>query len=462
MAQDSLLITWDDNCVGEEGYYLEKKVDGGSWISPYVKLNNNIEYFLDKVNAFEIIDYRLTAYFGESESKTLEKNITTTLGAPSNLALTKPDINKVQLDWQDNSIGESGFKIDRKIGDLPWELEIAIIDSNITSWINDVDFPAATLQYRVSSFIDDVSSGYCAPQTVNIRLNLIGFYNTTGDAQDIEVNNLIAYVADNYNGLEIINCSNTNTPTSQLNIPIPDRTLSASLAEDFLYVASNTGESPGVFSKIDLISSTEPILTGYTSIPGIPNGIAISGDHAYIASGEMGLTTVYVTSQNPIVITTTSTSGFARNIAIEDHYAYVTNGLNGLTILDILNPANPNVLSNVPASGLANNVAISNNYAFVTNGEDGLDIIDISDPSNPTIQNNYQTNGFVYDVVVQDNYAYLIDKFLGIIILDITDIDNIYQMGIYAMDTEPIAVYNFGSYLFVADNEGMKIIQVRS
>ncbi len=461
-AQDSVKITWQDNCVGEEGYCLEKRINNEKWISPYLKIESNTESYIDKVNAFESIEYRLFAYFGDSESNSLNNSIKTTLGAPSHLQLTKPDVNKIRLNWVDNSFGEDGFYIDRKLGELPWETKIATIDSNKTFWIDDVDFPAATLQYRVCSYLGEISSSYCETQTVNVRLDLIGSFKTAGEAIDIEVNNLFAFVADNYNGLEVIDCNNTDKPSQLVNLEIPDRTLSASLSGNFIYVASNSGKSPGLLTKIDLSVPENPYITGSAKIDGVPNGIAVAGDHAYIASGKAGLTTAYISSMSPIIITNTSTNGLARNLCLDGHYAYITNGLDGFSIMDVQNPANPSLIASLPASGLANNIAIANGIAFVTNGEDGLDIFDVNNASAPFLLKNYQTNGFVYDVAVQDNYVYLIDKDLGIIILDISDINNPYQIAIYPMQTKPVSVYNFGSYLFITDNEGMKIIQVRS
>ncbi|MFO7896239.1 MAG: hypothetical protein R6U84_04835 [Candidatus Cloacimonadales bacterium] len=462
ISQNNLLIQWQDKAVGEEGYIIEKQVDGGNWVSPYARIESNKESYIDQVDAFETINYKVYAYFGNDKSTTLSESIQTTLGSPDNLSLSKPDDNKVRLTWQDNSNGEEGFFIDRKLGELEWETEIARVDSNVTEYIDDVDFPAATLQYRVYGFSGAAYSGYSNPEEINIRLNLIGEYQTAGAAKAVIVEDLVAYIADNYNGLEIVNCFTPNSPQQITNISIPDRTLAASLEGDFVYVTSNSGAAPGLISKIDLNDMQAPFLTGSATISGIPNGIATLGDHAYIASGDAGLVTAYISAMNPAIVTNTATGGFARKVTISGHYAFVTNGLDGFSILNVLNPAAPTLLSTHPASGLANNIAVQNGLACLTNGENGADFFDVSNPHSAVFLHNYQNDGFIYDAEIVGNYAYLVDKDRGILLLDISDINSPYQMGIYRMDTEPVSVYNYGSYLFITDNEGLKIVQVRS
>ena len=460
-TQNQILLTWKDHCLGEEGYIIDKKISGGSWISPYAKLAENTDHFLDQATPFENVEYRIYAFMGSSNSKSISSEIFTSLGAPSNLELSKPDFNKIRLDWLDNSMGEDGFYIDRKLGKLPWEPQYAAVDSNINYFIDDVDFPAATLQYRIYAYQNEYTSAYSNVDTINIHLDLIGSYQTDGNALDVKVKNLIAYVADNYNGIEVVNCFNPDDPQQITNIPIPDRALEASLEDNFLYVVSNSGDSPGLLSKIDLSNYLNPQFVGYANIDGIPNSISTSGDHAYIAAGNSGLLVAYITPMNPAVVTNVSTGGIARKATVDGLYAYVTNGLDGFSIFDISSPSDPELISSFPSTGLANNIAVENGIACITNGENGADIFDVNDPNNPIFITNFPAEGFIYDVAIQENYIYLIDKDNGVIILDITDVNNPYQIGNFSMQTEPVSVCNFGSYLFITDNEGFKIIQVR-
>jgi hypothetical protein len=459
--QNQILLTWKDHCIGEEGYIIDKKTSDGAWISPYAKLTENTVSYLDQTDLFENVQYRIYAFMGSSNSRSISSEIFTSLGAPSNLELSKPDFNKIRLDWIDNSLGEDGFYIDRKLGKLPWQTQYATVDSNKIFFIDDVDFPAATLQYRIYAYQGEYTSNYSNADTINIHLELIGSYTTDGDALDVKVKNLIAYIADNYNGIEVVSCLNPDDPEQITNIPIPDRALDSSLEDNFLYVVSNSGDSPGLLSKIDLSNYLNPQYVGSADIDGIPNSISTSGDHAYIAAGSDGLLVAYITSMNPAIVTNISTGGIARKITIDGFYAYVTNGLDGFSIFDISSPSNPEMISSFPSTGLANNIAVNNGIACITNGEDGADIFDVNNPNNPIFITNFPGEGFIYDVAIQENYIYLIDKNKGVIILDVSDINNPYQIGNFSMQTDPVSACNFGSYLFVTDNEGLKIIQVR-
>nr|MBC8415500.1 fibronectin type III domain-containing protein [Candidatus Cloacimonadota bacterium] len=76
------------------------------------------------------------------------------LTAPSNLTLEQIDLESIQLNWQDNSSAEEGFRIDRKIGENEWEENYQILPENSTTFIDSELITIDNYSYRVRAFAD--------------------------------------------------------------------------------------------------------------------------------------------------------------------------------------------------------------------------------------------------------------------------------------------------------------------
>ena len=86
------------------------------------------------------------------------------LNAPSNLELTLVGSNLVKLAWQDNSTEAIEFMIDRKEGEFDWYENYAEVESNITSFIDNIPTESNTVySYRVRSFDGSDYSDYSIP-----------------------------------------------------------------------------------------------------------------------------------------------------------------------------------------------------------------------------------------------------------------------------------------------------------
>ena len=471
-SQNELQISWEDNSIGEDGFIIDKKIGEGSWDKKYRNLCPNTSSFIDQTELFTTVSYRAYAFTGDSDTETIENTIFPTLPAPDSLVLTKPDPNKIKLSWLDKSSGEEGFFIDRKIGGLDWETEYASVDSNVTTWIDDINLPCGTFYYRVRAFSSTFYSGFSNEESINIRLDIISATNTPGEATDVYCFNWYVFIADKYSGLSIVNWVDPSNPAiiTYNQGGLPDRTSSVFVRDEICYVSSHSATNdPGMFYMIDVSEfindPTQPFpdvlyIIGSCETNGIPKDIFAFGDYAFIADGDAGLSTI-ICSGPPHSISNLSTNGDARNLFVQNSYAYIANGLNGgLVILDIVDPSNPVLVSNLPLEGLAQGIFVNGNYAYLANGENGLEIIDISDVNSPSLISNLDIQGFASSVFADDNYIYMTDKDNGFLVIDISDHYAPYILGTVSMTTQPVSVYLSGSYAFVADNEGLKIIQV--
>ncbi|MDP8219989.1 MAG: hypothetical protein P9X26_01470 [Candidatus Stygibacter frigidus] len=475
ITQETLEITWIDHCQGEDGYVIDRKVNEGEWENGYVLLAADKTQISDNVNLFDNISYRVYAYIGTSETSDLTKEHFATLQPPSGLSSNIPDLNKIRLNWQDNSAGEDGFIIDKMTGDQEWITDYTVVDSNITTYIDDNILPCGVLKYRIKAYKDQFVSEYSNIDTLYINMELIGSYPTPGTALQvfIPVSNYYipewtAFISDGYEGLAIVDCSNPSSPS-----PINtyqnlwgDRTLSAFVSDNFLYVATQSlANAVGGIQKIDITNIQSPIISNVTETTGIPKDLYVEGDFAYMAEGSNGVTIMYIASSYPAVVSNIPLSDARKIFVLQKYgnvYAFVANGLNnGMVIIDVTDPYNPVQISDLPFEGLANDIFVADDIAYLSNGENGLEIIDISSLNAPYVIKNISTGGFSNGVFVENNYAYISDIEMGFYVIDCVSPVNAYILGSLEMESEPASIHIAGSYAYITDNAGLKIIKIK-
>jgi titin len=156
-------LTWDDNSVDEAGFQIERRKPH----TKYRKLANipaNTTQYRDfgvlpnTVYFYRICAYNLAGYSKYSnEVKVKTKDIPPFF--PSELSAQLKD-TKVILCWEDNSVNEIGFKVERKEAGTPRFVEIANVDKN-TTYYEDEDIELKkTYYYRVYAYNDIGNSHY--------------------------------------------------------------------------------------------------------------------------------------------------------------------------------------------------------------------------------------------------------------------------------------------------------------
>jgi subtilisin family serine protease len=111
-------LSWTDNSANEDGFRIERKIGAAGSYSPLATVGPNVTNHNDNglIEATTYY-YRIAAYNAQGDSMySSEVNATTLPAAPSGLAATAVSSSKIDLSWTDNSNGETGYKIERKIG----------------------------------------------------------------------------------------------------------------------------------------------------------------------------------------------------------------------------------------------------------------------------------------------------------------------------------------------------------
>ena len=287
---------------------------------------------------------------------------------------------------------------------------------------------------------------------------LVGSYDTTGNAYGVAVSGNYAYVADWGPGLLIIDVSNVANPTLAGSYNTPDDASGVALSGNYAYVADKYSG----LQIIDVANVTNPTLAGSYNTPNQARGVAVSGNYAYVADYDVGLQIIDVSNvANPTLAGSYNTSGTALGIAVSGNYAYVADGASGLQIIDVTNVTNPTLAGSYTTLDISFDVVVSGNYAYVADGASGLQIIDVANVANPTFAGSYDTPNYAYGVAVSGNYAYVADGNSGLQIIDVSNVTNSTLAGFYDTPGSAFGVALSGNYAYVPDeSSGLQIIKI--
>ena len=147
-------LSWNDNSQFEQGFKIDRKIDEEEWVNEMGIVDPNITTWTDSTigRNYEVVYYRVYVYYEDYSSTKIESNSNIVFPAPSNLTYQKLTISSIKLNWIDNSNGEDGFKIDKKVGENEWQLNYEITGENFEEWTDDNAEINETIQYRIYAY----------------------------------------------------------------------------------------------------------------------------------------------------------------------------------------------------------------------------------------------------------------------------------------------------------------------
>lgn len=155
----SIVLTWQFNSAGEDGFKIERKYEGGNWAQLATVTSNN---YAD--NNFDLnthVYYRVCTFAGNYISSWTETSFDAAIPPPENLQITINSTTSVTLNWDYNPTGHEGFKIELKIDNGNWEILEAGLNPNQNSITYDgLDLPKHDYRYRVYAFYGAFQSDY--------------------------------------------------------------------------------------------------------------------------------------------------------------------------------------------------------------------------------------------------------------------------------------------------------------
>ena len=146
-------LNWTDNSIAEDGYKIERKIDDAAYTLIATVTGTS---FVDNTvlkKGYSSVYYQVRAYKGTDYYSTYTStNTSVSFPAPTNIIFTKENIYTIKLDWVDNSSGEEGFKIDKKIGTDNWIIGFATLGENIETWSDTNAELNQSITYRVYAY----------------------------------------------------------------------------------------------------------------------------------------------------------------------------------------------------------------------------------------------------------------------------------------------------------------------
>jgi len=285
----------------------------------------------------------------------------------------------------------------------------------------------------------------------------VGYYDTPGDAVGVQVVGTLAYVADDYSGLRIIDVSNPAAPIEVGFYDTPGRARGVQVVGTLAYVA-------GVYSGlriIDVSNSAAPVEVGYY-VTSDARDVQVVGTLAYVANGDSGLRIIDVSNPAaPVEVGYYDTSGYAHGVQVVGTLAYVADAYSGLRIIDVSNPAAPAEVGYCDTPDIARRVQVVGTLAYVADYTSGLQIIDVTNPAVPVAMASYNTSDIAQDVHVIGNLAYVSDYRAGLRIIDLSNPAAPAEVVYCDTPGKACGVQVVGSLAYVADySSGLRIIRV--
>lgn len=224
-------------------------------------------------------------------------------------------------------------------------------------------------------------------------LTQIGAFNTPGSVYGVDRTGDLAYVADEYAGLTVVDLTDIDAPFVLGTLDLEYRANAVDAQEHLAIVATGTGDN-GQLDVVDATMPWAPNLLGSAASPSPLVDVCVADGYAY---------------------------------AVEYRYQ-IQNG--GLRVFDVRDPHHPELVGGVSIGDGGHDVDVADGFAYVAARHDGLLIVDIQDPTQPTIVGSLKTSTDARCVVLDLPTVYVGTGYPGeLIAVDVCDPTAPQQIG---------------------------------
>ena len=155
-------MVWQDNSLCETGFKIWRKVGSGTYTQVAAVAANSATWTDATVVAGYRYCYVVRAYnaLGNSLQSNEACGCTGTPSPPSGLDAWNVWNLRIRMEWQDNSLCETGFKIWRKVGYGGTYALVKTLGANVTTWTDTVGVEGYTYCYVVAAYNALSTSAY--------------------------------------------------------------------------------------------------------------------------------------------------------------------------------------------------------------------------------------------------------------------------------------------------------------
>ena len=360
--------------------------------------------------------------------------------------------------------------------DSPPEIDPAKMVENVSTWSGgDYDFKAP-----VGGLENDQTYSFCVravdaadneednevwlegtPEGSSDPYNpiVIGEIELDNDAWEVWAHDQIAYVANGYGGMAIVDCTVPTMPVFVDNYPTNGcYSVQYYDEQDYVYATSNGG-----LLIIDPHNPGGPSLIGSYTTSNCMD-LVVADDICYMGNYYGDLYVIDVsTPSDPQLLGQVDLGwyGILYGVAERDGYVFCCTYYYGLRIVNATNPASPYIAKTLSLAGDTYEISLYGDYALVTTWDNQrLSVINIADPPTSFLEDDFFiSGGSPAGVAARDDefvYVGVMDDELWSISWN--DFDNIQKAGSVLTDG-PNGLFYDGVYLYAAENEdGLKVL----
>lgn len=278
------------------------------------------------------------------------------------------------------------------------------------------------------------------------RPNLVGSYDTTisGNENDIVIVEPYAFVASGSAGMYVLDL--TSSPAQKVGIfEEADNAESVFIQDNLAYVAD-------IYDGLYIIDISDPSLPKKIALyntTGLTRDVCVAGDYAYVADDNQFLILDVSDPFNPVKITSIPGQSPLSHVVVSGSYAYILEDFT-IYVLDISNPFSPVRKGSFSLPGYSvYSLSVSGNHLYAASGDNGLAVIDISDPDILKSAGYYKQWSYARDCVIFGNHAY-VGCSKGVIVADISNPDSLWEVRRY-----PLFTSGYSTVITAASNNFM-------
>ena len=451
VEENIIKLTWADNSNEELNFFVDRKKGEFEWFENYGEVEANVTVFTDNIltNTDTVHSYRVRAFDGDNYSEySIPIGWFSWVSSPSELEIFYIEQDSIQIDWNDNSLGEMGFKIDRKINEGSWQIAYKTLDENITDFRENVGSSFNIFHYKIYAYVGNSISNYIENSyTVTFNPEIIGYLEINNMKPFcIDALNNYAYITNRNGGMLIVDISNPSFLNMMGYCEIDSDCLRIKVESNYAYIAKDGG-----LSIVDINNPNNPFEIGYCNTNFRSFGIDVFDDCVIVSANDdnySGLRIINVENPiNPIIIGFLDLPDHSCDIFVKDTYAYIANDGFGLQIVDISNPNNPYIIGSCDTDNRAFGVIVVDDFAYIADQAGGLKVIDVSNPNDPQIVETCPTERMIFSLTINNNNLYLLTH-SGYYIIDI---NNPFNPNIIGASHDMFEYANYG--IFIKDSQ---------
>ena len=278
----------------------------------------------------------------------------------------------------------------------------------------------------------------------------------SGFAWDLWIENDLLYLADHLDGLEIIDVSNPNNPTKIGEFHDGSAALCVEVRDDLAFVADFTDG----LEILDISDPSNPIEIGQYNGTRAEE-VFLFNDIAYITTRNGYASIDISVPEVPVLISEIDTFTVVWDICRVGDIVYFVDEEEGVALYNDSNVYAPQEITIWDDGGGPRGINVTDDIIYVSEKDNGLVILNATNPNSLSLLGSFNDGGEGSGLFLKDNLVYFADFRDSLEIIDTTIPTNPVKIGQFDNGGYSIAVEIENNLAFIADfNAGLEIIDI--